>query len=120
MTRQRGFTLLEAVSALVLVLITAGVLWSWADGSRQAVQDSFAETHLKSAATTQQAFASAWGTYTPLPEDLDTLTDGLSVTSGASLEPGVVSMVVSTEGDLGLATTTDSGSCIMEIGRAHV
>jgi prepilin-type N-terminal cleavage/methylation domain-containing protein len=124
-TASAGFTLIELVItvSILLLLVAATVFGANAFLARSDEQRSQAD--LDMVHTTQVAFATSFGRFTPWPADLTDANDipdadgaltlpdsGLLVTPLPAVDAGDISLAVGTAGSLALATLTPDDVCI--------
>lgn len=126
---RQAFTLLEMVVTVALMTLLTVVGIFGVNSILSAADEEEAELNLETVLISQIRFATTYGSFTPNPADLDTVesetTSGLYAVAGSSLfiqasplnpydadfRPGTISMAVSDEGALGLATLS-SGECV--------
>jgi len=109
--RRRGFTLLEILAAMMIVLILAGVVALVASRFTDTLADRDASSNLDRVVLAQRVWASknfSWADGTvSLP-----VGRGISLTNGVSTGPRVVSIGQEEGVRLGLAVLSSSGTCI--------
>ena len=88
MSTRRGFTVLEAVAAMVLISVTGVVLWTSAAGTRDAADESLTTNAIRQVVVAEQVYASTAGTYTSDPADLARFVTDINVVAGESTLDG--------------------------------
>ncbi len=108
---RRAFTLLEILAALVVSLILALVGTLTYSTLKDSIADRDAKNSVERVLTAERNWAARNGSWTQDPNEL-TGTQGLTVTAGASTEPGIVSISTQDGLELGVATLSESGTCL--------
>jgi prepilin-type N-terminal cleavage/methylation domain-containing protein len=114
MVSRRGFTLLELIVAMAIIVILALVGAAGLASVNTRQQRNVARADIESVAQSQLRFASLYDTFTDFPADLTgiaSLPSGITTTAAPARTTRVVSIALGSKGGLGLASRGTDASC---------
>jgi prepilin-type N-terminal cleavage/methylation domain-containing protein len=115
MYRRRGFSLIEFVVAVVILVVLAAIGTFTYRAIINKSANVSAESSIGRVEQSELGFATSFGFFTPDPTDLQPAPgNDITLTTGNSTGPSVVSIAVGTDGSLGIAALSTSGSCETE------
>lgn len=107
---RRGFTLIEFIVALVLLVIVSAFVISGVISGRDRVEETRVEIAMRQVELAEREYAMTTGRYTPDPAELE-LSGGVSAIVGTSRDEREVSIAVDQNDDLWLAVVNGE-SCL--------
>lgn len=115
MTRlRRGYSLLEIIATLTIVLILAGTGAASFSYVKNLTDDNDARSALSRAALAERSWVARNATWADDPSVLN-VGRGLVLTTSASASPSVVSIAVDSANRLGLAVRSETGTCLARV-----
>lgn len=110
MTRTRGFTLIEVIVTLGILLVLVGIGTVSFTTIKNATTNNTASQNLDRIIFAERAWLARNATWASDPSVLQ-LGRGLRATNAPSNDPDVVSIAVDDDNTLGLAVMSESGTC---------
>lgn len=107
----RAFTLVEVAVTIMLVSLVATLAYSYARFTSTASSSKPSRLVVSRVVVAEQVFASSRGQFTPDPDQLSSVGRDLLITHLTSTSPEVVSIAVSDEDTLVVASLGADGIC---------
>jgi prepilin-type N-terminal cleavage/methylation domain-containing protein len=112
--RIRGFTLVELAAVIGMVGILATVATIAVIRAQANNEETQARQAIDAVTSAQIDFARRYGGYTAFPDDL-ALPEGPALTTSVSSSPRVVSVAISSDGTVGLASGNGRNRCVLRV-----